>query len=191
LAAQSATGDPIGLGSLFLVFAKAGAFLYGSGYVLLAFLEGDLVDRLGVLSQGQLLDAVAIGQITPGPLSATATFIGYVLAGLPGAVVATVGIFLPSFLFVAAIGPLVRRIRERSWTAALLDGVNAAALGLMAGVTAVVARDAAADLLAVGIGAVAALVLWRTKLATAWLVVGGGAAGVVAGLVGAIGWGAT
>jgi chromate transporter len=173
------------------VFAKAGAFLYGSGYVLLAFLEGDLVDRLGILSQGQLLDAVAIGQITPGPLSATATFIGYVLAGLPGAVVATVGIFLPSFLFVAAIGPLVRRIRERAWTAALLDGVNAAALGLMAGVTAVVARDAAADLLAVGIGAVAALVLWRTKLATAWLVVGGGAAGVVAGLVGAIGWGAT
>jgi chromate transporter len=190
LAAQAATGDPIGLGRLFVVFAKAGAFLYGSGYVLLAFLEGDLVDRLGVLSEGRLLDAVAIGQITPGPLSATATFIGYVLAGLPGAVVATVGIFLLSFFFVAAIGPLVRRIRERAWTEALLDGVNAAALGLMAGVTAVLAGDAAADLLAVGIGALAALVLWKTKLATAWLVVGGGAAGVVAGLVGAIGWGA-
>ena len=102
------------------VFLKAGAFLFGSGYVLLAFLRGDLVERLGWLTDAQLLDAVAIGQVTPGPLFTTATFIGYVLAGIPGAVVATAAIFLPAFVIVALVGPIVDRVRERPLTAALL-----------------------------------------------------------------------
>ena len=117
------------------VFLKAGALLYGSGYVLIAFLRGDLVERLGWLTDAQLLDAVAIGQVTPGPLFTTATFIGYVLAGVPGAVVATVAIFLPAFVIVALVGPWVGRLRDRPLTAALLDGVNAAAIGLMAAVS--------------------------------------------------------
>lgn len=181
---QADTGESTSIGRLFLVFVKAGAFLYGSGYVLLAFLQNDLVDRFGVLTQQQLLDAVAIGQFTPGPVFTTATFIGYVLAGLPGAVVATVGIFLPSFLFVGAITPLARRIRDRLWTAALLDGVNAAALGLMAGVTIQIAGDGVVDPVSLCLAAVAALLLWRTKLNSAWLVIGGAAAGVLAALLG-------
>ena len=129
------TVGSVNLLTLAAVFLKAGALLYGSGYVLLAFLRGDLVERLGWLTDAQLLDAVAIGQVTPGPLFTTATFVGYVLAGVPGAVVATVAIFLPAFVIVALIGPLADRIRDRPLTAALLDGVNAAALGLMAAVT--------------------------------------------------------
>jgi chromate transporter len=164
------------LGSLFLVFLKAGAFLYGSGYVLLAFLHNDLVGGLGVLTEDQLLDAVAIGQFTPGPVFTTATFIGYVLAGVPGALVATVAIFLPAFVFVGAVTPIARRIRDRPWTSALLDGVNGAALGLMAGVTAQLGRDAIVDALTLGLALIAALVLWRTKLNSAWLMLA--AAGV-------------
>ena len=176
--------DPWSLSRLFLVFLKAGAFLYGSGYVLLAFLHNDLVDGLDVLTERQLFDAVAVGQFTPGPVFTTATFIGYVLDGLPGAAVATVGIFLPAFLFVGAVTPLVRRIRDRMWTGAILDGVNAAALGLMAGVTFHLARDAFADRIAVGIAVVGAFILWRTRLNTAWLIAGGAAIGLVAYLAG-------
>jgi chromate transporter len=176
--------DAVSLGRLFLVFLKAGAFLYGSGYVLLAFLHGDLVDGLQVLTEQQLLDAVSIGQVTPGPVFTTATFIGYVLGGLPGAAVATIGIFLPAFLFVGAVTPFVRRIRDRIWTGSLLDGVNAAALGLMAGVTLQLSQDALVDPLSVGIGIVAAALVWRTGLNTAWLIVGGGVAGLTASLTG-------
>jgi chromate transporter len=176
--------DPLSLGRLFLVFLKAGAFLYGSGYVLLAFLHGDLVERFQVLTEQQLLDAISIGQVTPGPVLTTATFIGYVLGGFPGAAVATIGIFLPAFLFVGAVTPLVRRIRDRVWTASLLDGVNAAALGLMAGVTLQLSQDALVDPLTVGIGLVAAALVWRTRLNSTWLVIGGGVAGLVASLPG-------
>jgi chromate transporter len=186
LAAASPGGDPISLGRLFLVFLKAGAFLYGSGYVLLAFLHNDLVDGLRVLTDQQLLDAIAIGQFTPGPVFTTATFIGYVLAGFPGAVVATVGVFLPAFIFVGAVTPLARRVRERMWTAALLDGVNAAALGLMAGVTSQLVVDALVDPLTVGIGVVAGVLLWRTRVNSAWLVVGGGGVGLLATLSGVV-----
>jgi chromate transporter len=183
--AVAASGsDAVSLGRLFLVFLKAGAFLYGSGYVLLAFLHGDLVDGLQVLTEQQLLDAVSIGQVTPGPVFTTATFIGYVLGGLPGAAVATIGIFLPAFLFVGAVTPFVRRIRDRIWTGSLLDGVNAAALGLMAGVTLQLSQDALVDPLSVGIGIVAAALVWRTGLNTAWLIVGGGVAGLTASLTG-------
>jgi chromate transporter len=174
--------DSLSLGRLFAVFLKAGAFLFGSGYVLLAFLHNDLVIGLEVLTEQQLLDAIAIGQFTPGPVFTTATFIGYLVAGWPGAVVATVGIFLPSFFFVAAITRLARRIRERSWAAALLDGINAAAMGLMAGVTFQLGADALADHLSVVIGISAALLLWRTRVNTAWLIAGGGIVGLLSTL---------
>ncbi len=185
-AAEVAGTEQISLGRLFLVFLEVGAFLYGSGYVLLAFLQNDLVDQLGVLTQDQLLDAVAIGQLTPGPVFTTATFVGYVLAGLPGAVVATVGIFLPAFVFVGAVTPIVRRIRDRVWTAALLDGVSAAALGLMAGVTLQLSREALVDPFTVGIAAMAALLLWRTRVNSAWLILGGALAGLAAEALGSV-----
>jgi chromate transporter len=181
MAAATSIDSP-SLCRLFAVFLKAGAFLFGSGYVLLAFLHNDLVIGLEVLSEQQLLDAIAIGQFTPGPVFTTATFIGYLVAGWPGAVVATVGIFLPSFFFVAAITRLARRIRERSWAAALLDGINAAAMGLMAGVTFQLGADALADHLSVVIGISAALLLWRTRVNTAWLIAGGGIVGLLSTL---------
>lgn len=132
---QSAGAKPFSPASLFLFFLKVGSVLYGSGYVLLAFIESDLVDRWQWITQAQLLDAVAIGQVTPGPLFTTATFIGFLLAGVTGAAVATLGIFLPSFLFVGAIGFLLPRMRKSVWAGAFLDGVNAASLALMAVVT--------------------------------------------------------
>ncbi|MGH8873196.1 MAG: chromate transporter [Acidimicrobiia bacterium] len=165
---------------------RAGAFLYGSGYVLLAFLQNDLVEQLGVLTQDQLLDAVAIGQFTPGPVFTTATFIGCVLAGVPGAVVATIAIFLPSFIFVGAVTPIARRIRDREWTAVLLDGVNVAALGLIAGVTAQLSGDAITDPITILIAALTGLLLWRVRVNSAWLILGGGAVGLAADLINVI-----
>jgi chromate transporter len=159
---------------LFLIFLKIGAVLYGSGYVLLAFLRNDLVIRTGWLTNQQLLDAVAIGQFTPGPVFTTATFIGYVLAGLPGAVLATIGIFLPSFVFVAAVNPLIPRLRRSPWMGALLDGVNVTALGLMAGVTWELGRAAIVDWLTALLSILAAVLLIRFKINSAWLVLGGG-----------------
>jgi len=170
---------PFTLGRLFLVFLKVGAVLYGSGYVLLAFLRSDLVVNLGWLTDQQLLDAISIGQFTPGPVFTTATFIGYVLGGLPGAVVATIGIFLPSFIFVALISPVVPRLRQSALLAAVLDGVNVAALGLMAGVTWELGRSAIVDWLTLLLAVVAAVLLFRFKLNSAWLVLGGGLVAVV------------
>jgi chromate transporter len=168
-----------GLLPLFLVFLKIGSVLFGSGYVLLAFLRADLVERLGWLTEAQLLDAVAVGQVTPGPLSTTATFIGWILGGPAGAVVATVGMFLPAFLLVAASGPLIPRLRASPIARHVLDGVNAASLGLMAAVTVQLARHAIVDvpsaLLAVG----AAVALLRFRVNATWLV----AAGALAGLL--------
>ena len=148
---------------LFLVFLKAGGLLFGSGYVLLAYLRGDLVDRLGWLTDQQLLDAVAIGQVTPGPLFTTATFIGFLLAGLAGALLATVAIFLPGFVFSALIGPGAARLRDRPLTASLLDGLNAGAVGLMAVVTLQLGRSALVDLPTIGLAlfAVLALTVWN------------------------------
>lgn len=162
----------VNLGQLFLLFLKVGAVLYGSGYVLLAFLRNDLVLRLGWLTDQQLIDAIAIGQVTPGPILTTATFIGYVLAGVPGAIVATLGIFLPSFLFVTILNPLVPRMRQSPWTAALLDGVNVAALGLMAGVTLIIGRAAVIDIPTIILALIAAVLLFRFKVSTIWLVLG-------------------
>jgi len=174
----------VNLLTLGAVFLKAGALLYGSGYVLLAFLRGDLVERLGWLTDAQLLDAVAIGQVTPGPLFTTATFIGYLLAGIPGALVATTAIFLPAFVFVAIIGPFADRVRDRPLTAALLDGVNAAAIGLMAAVSVQLGASAIRDPLTVtlGLGSLAVLVWGRVP--SILLVALGGMAGLGASALG-------
>ncbi len=168
---------PFTMERLFLIFLKIGAVLYGSGYVLIAFLRRDLVERLGWLSDAQLLDAIAVGQITPGPVFTTATFVGYLLGGTPAALLATVGIFLPSFVFVAASGPLIPQLRKSPWAAAFLDGVNASALALMAGVTWQLARSAVVDV-PTGVLAVAAIViLLRFRLNSAWLILAGAAVG--------------
>ena len=169
---------------LFAVFLKAGALLFGSGYVLLAYMRGDLVDRLGWLTDQQLLDAVAIGQVTPGPLFTTATFIGYLLAGVGGAVVATIGIFLPAFVVAALIGRFATRLRDRPLTAALLDGINAGAVGLMVVVTGQLALSAVVDplTLALAVGSGLALLLWQPS--SVLLLAAGAGAGLAAAAVG-------
>lgn len=174
---SAAAATPVTLGRLFLIFLKIGSVLYGSGYVLLAFLRNDLVLRLGWLTDQQLLDAVAVGQFTPGPVFTTATFVGYLVAGWQGAVLATVGIFLPAFVFVALVHPLIPHLRRAAWSAALLDGVNAAALGLMAAVTWQLGRAALVDWLTAGLALVSAVLLVRYKVNSTWLVLGGGAIG--------------
>lgn len=183
-AAQAAMNEPYSVATLFLTFLKIGAVLYGSGYVLLAFLQNDFVDRLGWLTQQQLLDAVAVGQLTPGPFFTTATFIGYLVGGPLGAVVATVGIFMPGFVFVAITNPIIPRLRAIPWTGRLLDGVNVASMGLMAAVTVELARSALVDWLTVAVAVVAAAVLIRFKPNSAWLVLAGALVGIIAGLLG-------
>lgn len=179
LLAQAAS-VPFSLGTLFFTFLKIGAVLYGSGYVLLAFLRNDFVVRLGWLTDQQVLDAIAIGQVTPGPVFTTATFIGYQLAGLPGALMATAGIFLPSFIFVALSSPLIPRMRNSPWLAAFLDGINVAALGLMLGVTWELGRAAVVDWLTLVLALISAVLLLRYKLNSTWLIAGGAAIGLLA-----------
>jgi chromate transporter len=174
----AAVGGVVALGTLVLVFLKIGATLYGSGYVLLAFLRNDFVHRLGWLSDRQLLDAVAVGQVTPGPVFTTATFIGYILAGATGAILATVAIFLPSFVFVALSYPLLPRLRGSRGASAFLDGVNVAALGLMAAVTWQLARSAIVDAFTAILAAGAGALLILRGVNSAWLILGGAVAGV-------------
>jgi chromate transporter len=159
-------------------FLKLGVVVFGSGYALLAFLQRDLVTGLGWLSAREVLDAVVAGQVTPGPLFTTATFLGYLLGGLPAAVVATAAIFLPSFLMVAALEPLIGRVRRSRWAGAALDGVTVAALGLMAGVTVDLARTAIVDPLTAGIAVAALLALLRWRPNPLWPVLVGAAVGV-------------
>jgi chromate transporter len=173
-------GVAVSLTTLFLTFLKIGAVLYGSGYVLLAFLRSDFVERLQWLTDRQLLDAVAIGQFTPGPVFTTATFIGYVVAGWAGGLLATLAIFLPSFVFVALSHPLVPKIRASPAAAAFLDGVNVAALGLMVTVTWQLARSAIVDVTTAVLALVAAVALIVFRVNSAWLVLGGAVLGVVA-----------
>lgn len=172
-AAITAAAYPFGLWPLFLFFLKVGSVLFGSGYVLLAFLRTDLVQHWHWLGEGQLLDAIAVGQFTPGPVFTTATFIGYLLGGTPAALLATLGIFLPAFVFVAISGPLLPYLRRSRIAAAFLDGVNVASLALMAVVTWELGRTAIVDLLTIVLAAVAALFLLRWKVNSAWLVAGG------------------
>jgi len=179
-ALAAAPEAPFAAGRLFLIFLKIGSVLYGSGYVLLAFLRADFVERLGWLTDRQLLDAVAIGQFTPGPVFTTATFIGYLLGGAPAALLATVGIFLPSFIFVAASHPFVARMRRSAWAGALLDGVNVASLALMAGVSWRLARAALIDPLTAALAVAALVLLTRARINSAWLVAGGALVGWIA-----------
>jgi chromate transporter len=162
---------------LFVVFLKAGSVLFGSGYVLIAFLRGDLVERLHWLTEPQLLDAIAVGQVTPGPVFTTATFVGYVLGGGGGAAVATLGIFLPAFVFVAISGPLIPRIRRSPTAGAVLDGVNVASLALIAAVTIQLGRAAIVDVPTAVLAALGAVVLIKYRPNTAWLVLGGAVVG--------------
>ncbi|MEM8533993.1 MAG: chromate efflux transporter [Chloroflexota bacterium] len=166
------------LWQLFLQFLKIGSVLYGSGYVLLAFLRADFVERLGWLTDQQLLDAIAIGQFTPGPVFTTATFIGYILGGVPGAVVATLGIFLPSFIFVAISNPIIPRLRNSPWAGALLDGVNVASLGLMAAVSWELGRASIIDPFTAALAIASLFILLRFKINSVWLILGGAVLGV-------------
>jgi chromate transporter len=171
------------LGSLFLVFLKIGAVVFGSGYVLLAFLRADLVAHRGWLTDSQLLDAVAVGQVTPGPVFTTATFVGYLLGGIRGAVIATVGIFLPGFLLVAVSGPLVPRIRKSKVASLFLDGVNVASLALMAAVTWQLGRASLVDVVTVVMAAASAFALLRFRVNSAWLVLIGAIVGITAHVI--------
>ena len=168
-----------GLGSVFFSFLKIGSVLFGSGYVLLAFLRSEFVGP-GMLTEQQLVDAVAVGQVTPGPVFTTATFIGYLLEGVPGALLATAGIFLPAFVFVAITGPFIPRLRRSPTLSGLLDGVNVASLALMAAVTFQLGRATIVDPFAAAIAVVALVLLVRFRTNSAWLVVGGGAVGLAA-----------
>jgi len=181
LLAQAAV--PFSLPVLFLTFLKIGSVLYGSGYVLLAFLRADFVVRYGWLTDQQLIDAIAIGQVTPGPVFTSATFIGYLLGDVPGALLATLGIFLPSFFFVALSNPLIPRIRSSPWISGLLDGVNVASLGLMAAVTWQLGRASLVDPLTILEALVSLVLLARYKVNSTWLIAGGALVGLFSALV--------
>lgn len=180
-AAAGAAGlASVPLWKLGLIFLKVGAVLYGSGYVLFAFLEGELVQARGWLTEDQLLDAIAVGQLTPGPVLTTATFVGYLLAGLPGAGVATLGIFLPAFVLIPLVNPVIPKLRRSPWASAFLDAVNAASIALMAVVTVELAAASLRTPLAWAIAAAAALAALRFKVGAPWLVLGGALVGAVA-----------
>lgn len=184
-AASTAVGAAasVSIGKLFWFFLKVGSVLYGSGYVLVAFLEGGLVGELGWLTQAQLLEAIAIGQFTPGPVLSTSTFVGYVVASsaglspVAGAAAATLGIFLPSFVFVWILNPLIPKLRSSAWLSAFLDAVNASAVALMAAVTLELGAEVLVSWPAVGIAGVAAVAVLRFKVSVVWVVLGGAALG--------------
>jgi len=177
LAGGTGAAGAFAMAKLFLVFLKAGALLFGSGYVLLAFLRADLVTRLGWLTERQLLDAIAVGQVTPGPVFTTATFIGYVLGGTRGSVIATLGIFLPAFVYVAASAPLLPRLRRSKTAAGVLDGVNVASLALMLAVTWHLARAAIVDWPTGALAVFSLVLLGLTRINSVWLVLAGGLVG--------------
>ncbi|MGF1534865.1 MAG: chromate transporter [Elainellaceae cyanobacterium] len=182
-ASTDVTTRPVTWLQAFLFFLKIGSVLYGSGYVLLAFLQEDLVERNGWLTSQQLLDAIAIGQFTPGPVFTTATFVGYLLAGNLGAIAATVGIFLPAFLLVGLISPWVTTLRNSPWFSAFLDGINAASLGLMAVVTLTLAQAALLDIPTVLLAIAAAVAVFKYKINSAWIVLAGGVAGFISNAI--------
>ncbi len=183
----AATGAAVAMAprlwTIFLAFLKIGSVVFGSGYVLLAFLRADMVVHRAWVTDAQLVDAVAIGQVTPGPVFTTATFIGYLLRGPAGAVVATVGIFLPAFILVAISGPLVPRIRGSAIAGAFLDGVNVASLALMAAVSYQLGRSSIVDALTIGLAIASVVLLLRFRVNSAWLVLGGALAGIAAQIV--------
>jgi chromate transporter len=179
MAAGGMVAAPFTLWRLFLTFLKIGSVLFGSGYVLLAFLRSDFVLRLHWLTEKQLLDAVAVGQITPGPVFTTATFIGYLLGGAPGAAVATVAIFLPGFLLVAASGPLIPKIRRSPLAGAILDGVIVGSLALMGVVAWQLGRAALVDPLTIAIACLSAVLLFSFPINAAWLILAAAIVGII------------
>ncbi len=185
-AAVAEAQSGIGYGSLFLIFLKIGSVLYGSGYVLLAFLESEFVQKLGVLTQKQLLDSVAVGQFTPGPVFTTATFIGYLINGTAGAVASTLGIFLPAFILVLLLNPVIPRLRSSPWVSGMLDGVNAASLGLMGAVTIKLAQASLDGVFTIAAFIVSFGVLYRFKVNSAALILAGAAAGWILHALGAV-----
>lgn len=178
--ASSGPPDLIGLGTFFL---KVGSILYGSGYVLVAFLRGGLVEGRHWLSEKELLDAVAVGQFTPGPVLSTATFLGYLILGLPGAAVATIGIFLPSFIFVLIIAPLIPRLRSSPLASGFLDGVNAASLGLMAAVCVSLGISTLSGIPSWAIFLMSAVAMMFWEINPGWAILGGALAGWIFSLV--------
>ncbi len=178
-AGGAATMGALSSTGIFLSFAKIGSVLFGSGYVLLTFLRGEFVTRLGVLSEPQLLDAIAVGQVTPGPVFSAATFVGYLLGGHAGAAAATAGIFLPAFVGVAVTAPFVRRLRETPMLSHALDAVNAVALALMASAVLLMGRGIAPTPWSLAILLVASAVLLRTRIGVAWVLLGGAAVGLL------------
>ena len=178
ITAATTAAVPFSLGTLFLVFLKIGAILFGGGYVLIALIRSNLVAHLGWISERQLLDAVAMGQVTPGPISTAATFIGYLLGGVRGAIVATIAMFLPAFLFVAVSGPIVPRLRKSPTAAAFLDGLNVAALGLITVVAWQLFRTAVVDGATLMLVAVSLLLLYQYRINSTWLVLGGALVGL-------------
>lgn len=184
LAFGAIAGPAVGLGALGLFFLKVGSVLYGSGYVLVAFLEGELVHEYGWLTQQQLLDAIAIGQFTPGPVLSTAAFIGYLLAGVPGAAISAAAIFAPSFVFVAILNPIVPRLRRSQWMSAFLDAVNVSAVGLMAAVLLRLTTDVITAWPAALLALLAAVAVLRWRISSAWIVLGGALLGWLLALLG-------
>ncbi|MDO8688008.1 MAG: chromate efflux transporter [Dehalococcoidales bacterium] len=178
LSMLSAGAIPFSQITLFLTMLKIGSVIYGSGYVLLAFLNSEFVVRLGWLTHQQLLDAIAVGQITPGPVFSSATFVGYLMGGLPSALLATLAIFLPSFLFVALLSRILPWLRKSWWSGAFLDGVNIASLGLMAGVTWQLGRAGVVDWFTILLTIIALFLVFRSRVNSAWLILGGGLLGV-------------
>jgi len=178
LAEPTAQSVPFSLGRLFWVFLKAGAMMLGSGYVLLAFIHDDLVVRLGWLTEAEMIDAIAVGQVTPGPLSSTATFVGYVMGGLPAAVLASLAMFIPSFIFIGIVARLVEKIRANKHYEGVIEGVNFTALGLMAGVTWEISTTAIVDPITGGIATLSLLLLLVARLSSPWLILGGAVIGL-------------
>lgn len=183
LSVLSASVVPFSQTTLFFSFLKIGAVLYGSGYVLLAFFNSEFVVRLGWLTNQQLLDAIAAGQVTPGPLFTSATFAGYLMGGWSSALLATLAIFLPSFIFVALLSRFLPWLRKSWWAGAFLDGVNVASLGLMAGVSWQLGRATLIDWFTIALTILGLFLVFRFKVNSAWLILGGGLVGVVYKLV--------
>lgn len=177
--ATSGAIAPFSQGTLFLTFLKIGAVLYGSGYVLLAFLNSEFVQNLGWLTRQQLLDAIAAGQVTPGPLFTSATFVGYLMGGWSSALLATLGIFLPSFLFVGMLSRVLPWFHKSSGARAFLDGINVASLGLMAGVTWQLGRTGVQDVFTLILTVTSLLLVFKLKVNSAWLILGGGMVGII------------
>lgn len=169
--------------NLFLIFLKIGAILYGSGYVLFAFLDTELVST-GILSQQQLIDAIAVGQFTPGPVFSSVTFIGYQINGWTGAAISTIGIFLPSFLFVALLNPLVKKMRNSKLFSSFLDAVNVASVAIIISVCFSMGKETITDWRTIAIAICSILLLFgNKKINSAFIVLGGSVMGYLLSLI--------